>query len=359
MRPRPSHLVPTYAGSVSSVIGSLLVRSGLSACYGRMSRNSNCVVLSYHRVCPEDRVLSYDGGFAVPPSRFSEQMGCLRSSYTPVSLSELIRGLRGDDALPPKAVHVTFDDGYADLHEHAFPVLRQYGIPSTVFLPVDYVGSSRMFWWDELGAALAFGEQVVVLDLGCGASRLDLRDERKRARTFRALRNTLWRESAISPEEAVGKVRQAVGWQPPDDFSSTLSWDQVVQMSSENVDFGSHTCSHRRLSSLPDDDLISELEDSKHRMEQVLGKEVPAIAYPYGRECDYDSRTLQAAQRAGYKLGFTAVQGVAKPTRDPLDVCRVLIRGSDTMDLFESKVNGVYPAIYSGCRRVLRRTRAG
>src|SRR5262245_41049481 len=102
------------------------------------------LILGYHRVADVTRD-EYE--VCVTPKHFAEQMEVLRKVSQPIGLSELVQCLKAS-SVPPKAVAVTFDDGYADNLYEARPILERYLIPATVFVCTGYAG--KEFWWDEL-----------------------------------------------------------------------------------------------------------------------------------------------------------------------------------------------------------------
>ena len=96
------------------------------------------IVLMYHNITPSWK------------DRFKQQMRFLRDYMHPIPLNELVDCLVKEKPFPPKSIAVTFDDGYESVYYIAFPILQKYSIPATVFLVTGYVGTDRVFWWDEI-----------------------------------------------------------------------------------------------------------------------------------------------------------------------------------------------------------------
>src|SRR5690606_7198832 len=91
----------------------------------------------------------------VSPRAFDEQMRYLAAHYQVISMNELLDVYRAEATLPERAVLITFDDGYSDFETNAWPILKRYGLPVTLFVPTAYAGNSqRAFWWDHLYQAL-------------------------------------------------------------------------------------------------------------------------------------------------------------------------------------------------------------
>lgn len=189
-------------------------------------------ILCYHAVDPE-----WDSPMAVTPEAFRRQMRWLSSARRPTDLEELAGAA---SRVPRGAAAVTFDDGFASLWDHAFPVLRDLGVPATIFLV----------------AGTLTGE---------------------------------------------GRAVDWVDDPPPGRSLSTLDREQVLAMRDAGLRFGSHSLSHRVLTDVSDAELERELVGSREVLESVLGEEVRLLAYPRGR---HDVRVREAASRAGYRHAF-------------------------------------------------------
>ncbi len=101
------------------------------------------LILGYHRVAEAGACAP---GMSVSPAHLAEQLDVVRRHCRPVSLNELVHGL-AEENLPPQAVAVTFDDGYAEVLQRAKPLLESYGIPATAFVVTGRLG--RAFAWDD------------------------------------------------------------------------------------------------------------------------------------------------------------------------------------------------------------------
>ena len=113
-------------------------------------------ILCYHRFGPRANTLT------VTPAAFEAQMGWLaRNGYTVIPFSRLDAFLEGREPLPPKSVVITIDDGYRATHEVAFPILRKYGFPATLFLYTDFVGAPDALTWTQMREMIAAGTFAV------------------------------------------------------------------------------------------------------------------------------------------------------------------------------------------------------
>lgn len=105
-------------------------------------------ILVYHNIN------SRKGSFFVSPENFSKQMEYIKKNgYQVISLDELVRSIQTKTPLKRNKVVITFDDGYQDNFEYAYPVLKKMGFPATIFLVTDYIGKTSGFLnWDEVVA---------------------------------------------------------------------------------------------------------------------------------------------------------------------------------------------------------------
>jgi len=103
----------------------------------------------------------------------------------------------------------------------------------------------------------------------------------------------------------------------------TMSESQVRELSDAGLEIGSHTMTHPHLSHLSDDEIRTEIRDSKHRLEDLIGREVASLAYPYG---DYDARAVAAAIEAGYSNAVATTLGVLVQGTSLFEVPRVNVR---------------------------------
>lgn len=114
-----------------------------------------------------------------------------------------------------------------------------------------------------------------------------------------------------------------------------LSEDQIRDMANAGMEIGAHAYTHRRLSSLADEELMSEFIESKTRLHNITGEEISSFAFPYG---DYDARCVLAAQSAGYRAACTTNSGFITSTFNPLAIPRLTIYSHDSLATFARKL---------------------
>ena len=145
---------------IKTFMGKSLIGVGAWEWYlRRMAQRKQAIVLTYHRVIEKwDRTLDYSqSGMVVTPDTFHHQLAFLKKHFNIVPLSYFID--RTPNTQYPKPLcAITFDDGWRDNYEIAFPILRKHGLPATMFLTTDFVGTNRIFWHTELMYLLMHGD---------------------------------------------------------------------------------------------------------------------------------------------------------------------------------------------------------
>lgn len=217
-------------------------------------------ILMYHRVA------EHPPGVAAPtwnvaPRRFRRQMeGLLARGFVPWPLRKLLDHRRRGSPVPPRTFIVTFDDGYESVYRHAWPVLRDLGIPATVFLATAYIGSEEPLPFDDWQEA--------------GSDRVP-------AYTWRA-----------------------------------MSWAQCRELSAGGlIELGAHTHTHQDFRGRPQD-LAEDLARCLATLQARLGLGEVGFAFPYG----YTDRMLaRVVREAGVTCALTTQGMLADPAGDPYD----------------------------------------
>ncbi len=180
-------------------------------------------ILTYHSIDNSGSVIS------TSPEKFRSQMQYLSdSSYNVISLNEIATCIRENRSFPARSVVITFDDGFKNNYEIAYPILKEYGFSATIFLVTGYCG-----------------------------------------------KNNQW-----------------LGQPPEIPELEIMGWDEIVEMSRDGIDFGAHTVNHPNLLELTQEQAEDEMIDSKKEIEARLGKNIMCFAYPYGGKINRFSKIL-------------------------------------------------------------------
>ena len=260
-------------------------------------------VLIFHRVLREPDPLFPD---EVDAARFDEMLGWLKSWFKVLPLDEAARRLQ-DGSLPARAAALSFDDGYADNHDVALPLLQKHGLPCSFFVATGFLDGGRM-WNDTLIEAVRRSDRPMLDLRGLqGVQGEDLGQH--------ALGDTAGRRAAL------GKLIERVKYLPPEPRLACVNaiaeraevdLPTDLMMSSEKVrglrragmQIGAHTVSHPILAKLDAQQAADEMGRSRDALQALLGEKVGLFAYPNGRPgTDYLPEVHPAIAR---ELGFDA-----------------------------------------------------
>ena len=271
----------------------------------RRKADRGFLVLIYHRVCDQPSPFMID---AVPATVFDSMMKYLARHWNVLSLGAILDRLDAGDPLPPRAVAITFDDGYEDNHRFAFPILRDHNLPATFFITVDPVEARGELWFDSV--LLAFQEtQRARWRIPADLQDLPLGSTRERTTAARAALAWLKRLPDDRRRESVdGLVRELVP-APAARDCPMLTWEQIREMAVAGMDFGSHSLSHPILSQVPAERAQREIQESKRILEERLAMRIRWFAYPNGKQEDFSPAVESFVQRAGYALALTTELG--------------------------------------------------
>ncbi len=287
---------------------------------------SRFVILLYHGVTEQNhRGIENSSRKQIPAGEFKRQMERLAAEYQVLSLRELVR-LSSRRALPESSVAVTFDDGFENNYNVAFPILERLRIPATFFLSSGHIGTERVFWVDKVEYLLNETAQadffLPALQLGF---LLRTPDDRRAAlcQIKAALKQT---PGLIEP--VLAQMQQRLGVDPRYDYPDyrTLSWDQVRQMRRSGLcEFGAHTVDHAILTHLSREGKESQIQGSRQAIERQLGEPVDLFSYPEGQEGHFDEETVALLRSAGFSLSCTALFGFNTDETSPFHLRRNMV----------------------------------
>lgn len=292
-------------------------------------RRGVVAILTYHRVDALDaRPDLLPSLHSADPAAFAEQVDDLATHYRPISLAQLVAGARDPRSLPPRAVHVTFDDAYPDFATQAWPILHAAGVPVTLFVPTAYPDRGGPgFWWDRVWHAIS-ATSAGRVDAGpAGPQPLDGPAQRRRAMwAVRDWLKGLDHDAAMAEVEAlVATLGASHGAPPADPGAPTLGWDALRALAAEGVTLAPHTRHHPLLDRVPVATAVAEIEGSLEDLEREVGPTPRVLAYPSGA---HGGDAVEAARRAGMVLAVTTERGGNDLRRaDPLRLRRINVGG--------------------------------
>ncbi len=211
-----------------------------------INKSAAVMVLCYHRL--EEKPKPNDT-LAMTPAEFDKEMGQVKDAgFSVIPMQDFLAWRRGDKDIPPKACVITIDDGYVSGYDTAWPILKKYGFPFTMFVYINYINSGgKSISWDQLAEMRDAGVDIESHTYSHG----DLRN-------------------------------------PTDKYAVDKHTYELIQNDVKTLGV--------------DGWMRKEIVDSKKVLEQQLGIKVNAIAYPFGK---YDQKVRDLVKEAGYEAGFT------------------------------------------------------
>jgi peptidoglycan/xylan/chitin deacetylase (PgdA/CDA1 family)/CelD/BcsL family acetyltransferase involved in cellulose biosynthesis len=276
-------------------------------------------IFYYHRV-NNDRDPFFP---AISTDLFEAQMEHLARNYKVVGMAELCRHLEAGDS-PEPVVGITFDDGYRDNFDHAFPILKRYHLPATIFLTTGNIDSGEPPWFERLAEALK-KTNVEFLDLEIDVPRrFRTRTEAERLESNTNIFQQLRVLSDADRRMWLGEILRQLGT-PPEESErrgKMLTWDQARLMTTHDIAFGGHTVTHPFLSKLTSEQAVWEVTECKRRIEDELQAPTHFFAYPNGREEDFAAANKDLLRDAGYRAAVTTVWGLNYRSTDRMELKR-------------------------------------
>jgi peptidoglycan/xylan/chitin deacetylase (PgdA/CDA1 family) len=235
-------------------------------------------------------------------------------------LGQALHALSEGAHLPPRAVALTFDDGYRDNLEVAVPVLERLELPATFFLVPGFLSEQVYAWWEVLAWALSSRTR----DVGFWEGGPLIVDGVTDASSLVRVAERLKRQPRHSMLEALEDLtsRLAPTGSPGDLF---LDWEGARELVRRGFDVGSHTMCHTVLSAESAEDQRRELTESRRQLETELCTSVTILAYPNGMVGDYAAPTFSLAQAAGYAYALTTQRGANRPLTPRYEVQRFMV----------------------------------
>ena len=325
-----------------ATLGALKTAGALSLVHDSGWRRRRLAILAFHSVSLSDEHLWNPGQFIeakVLRSRL-QTLSTLGCSVLP--LGEAVARLYAGD-LPERAVVITFDDGTSDFYRRAFPILKEFGFPVTLYLTTFYSEYNRPVF-DLMCSYLLWLGREKTLDLKHftgQSSRADLRDESARIALFHRI-HAYTREQKMDAETK-DALNAALAAELGVDYEAliaqrvmhNLSADEVKQLSEAGVDIELHT--HRHRAPLDRALFVREIDDNRASIRRMTGKNPTHFCYPSGV---YDLALLPWLKEAGVVSATTCELGLASRTSDPLLLPRLLEVSGLTPIEFEGLLTG-------------------
>jgi peptidoglycan/xylan/chitin deacetylase (PgdA/CDA1 family) len=228
-----------------------------------------------------------------------------------VSMDEVHRRMNEGD-FPNRFAAVTIDDGYRDTLDYAYPILKKYGVPFTVYVATSFADRIGEMWWLALEQVIANNE-LVGIRIDNRDRRFECRDVASKYAAFDHLYR--WLRQLQTEDELRQFMRELTARHRVDMIAICgelcMDWPQIVNLAADPlVTIGAHTVNHVTLAKVGEAALRAELEQSRAVIEAAIGVRPQHLAYPGGDAEAAGSREFKVAAELGFKTAVTTRQGV-------------------------------------------------
>jgi peptidoglycan/xylan/chitin deacetylase (PgdA/CDA1 family) len=237
---------------------------------------------------------------------FEAHLKYLTKHYRTIPLDKLIEYRRNGESVPPRSAAITIDDGYRDFYDIAFPILKKFNVPATLYVVTGFVDGKSWIWTDKARYILA-NTSADRCDIIIGSKKIKvcLSDNESRQKAAGLINSELKKmsdgEKDVMLKQLASQMDVTVPDLPTDEFKP-LGWSEAREMQEANIEIGSHTANHPILTNVSDDVLADELRMSKSMLEEKLQKQLIHFCYPNG---NVSKRERDAAEKSGYASSVT------------------------------------------------------
>lgn len=259
-------------------------------------------------------------------------------------MHDFVASLETGASLPPRPTLITFDDGYADNFENAFPILRKHGVPACFYLPVRRLQTRELEWWDHIACAVKRAD-ADIRSIELDGRTIDLQLDSAAGR--RTSTETLIGVVKETGAEIESLYEQLHAERPSKSIESSqiMSDEQIREiLAVPGFAIGGHSVSHSVLTTLDDEGQAFEIRESRRFLEQRFDVPVRTFAYPVGQDVHYNDVSRRLAKETGYACAFNfrlAARDVPLGRVEPYDIDRV---GATRLldSIFEARASGFF-----------------
>ncbi len=281
------------------------------------------VILFYHSInqrdCPDiypDCIISVEN--------FQKQMDWLSRKRNIVSLSEIISIIKNNTEIPPNTVVLTFDDGYYDFYSQAYPILKKFKFPATLFPITNLLNSGEGKWEDELTYLVNMtNSKSFKLDVKGRNMHFNISSMTQKINTIRELNSILCNMNDTDRINIINKIKKAIG--TVQGFRQiTVGWNELRDLKNDPlITFGAHTHNHVNLGTVNYEIALFEIINSKKEIEKVTEKECNLFSYPIGKTKNITQETKKILKDNSFLGAVTTIPGGINRKSDLLELKRI------------------------------------
>lgn len=241
---------------------------------------------------------------------FESQVRHIARYYNAVSMTELVKGVKGEAILKPNSIAITVDDGYYDFYTVAYPILKKYRVPATVFVTTKFVDGGFWLWPDKISYALdSLSEIPEEIQLGSQRVSAGELTPTYKQQVWHAIVGYLLAIPECDKQQWISnfaaKQNLNIPVEPIDDYRA-VTWGQLREMEENGIEVGGHTVTHPSLGRVGYEQLRAEVVECKRALDQQLDCRERHFCYPNGQLQDFTEVAKAVVSEAGFQSAVVA-----------------------------------------------------
>lgn len=248
----------------------------------------NGAILTYHRVLP-DSIISEDSilNIAVSISNFRKQIKYLKNNFSILPINNFLRHINSESK--QFKILITFDDGYKDNLDYAFPILKEFNVPAIIYVITKFIGNSSLPWWNKLDDFLR-----------------NSRTLKNKKKKFSYLKRVFLLGNQLKIDK---QLPLFIDKNNKKNIQIFLNHKEVKYLSEQKlITIGSHSHSHYNFSRLEDKQAFNEFKVSKFILEKIIKKKITHFSYPYGDYENINLSHIRFLKKLGYISAMTTIR---------------------------------------------------
>jgi len=295
---------------------------------------------NYHRIGDSSKSQYDPNVFSCDEENFEKHLEFYKTDFDLISIDELNTLSINKEKLKNRFALITFDDGYIDNYNLAFPLLKSNNVPAVFFIATDFIEKDILPWWDEI-AFLVKNSTQSSLQLKNWDTAISLTKKSKESYVKDILQR-IKIDSSSTMAQKIKNLKLALGLKPS--YSTPhkdlfMTWGMLNEMQNDGMTIGSQSCSHNIMSHLSIEEQKYEAQYSKKLLSEKMNREINSFAYPVGGKSAFTAATEDILLESGYELGFSFIAGINRSLqKHEFHLKRLPVAGNCTVEQLKSQI---------------------
>ena len=301
--------------------------SGLYFLLSYLKRNKP-IILMYHSINHHNSMNIYPDNI-ISIENFEKQIEYISQKRNIISLEELVRRIE-QGKFSPYTAAITFDDGYYDFFLNAYPILKKYHVPATVFLITGFLDSGGGKWEDRLAFLMNMTHSSPLrVDVDGQELLFKTSTGREKAQSIRELQSVLQGLSEDKLMRILSEIEKTIGHKQDVFPLTTLRRSEIALLKDDPlISFGAHTHYHQDLGKTNGKTAKSEIRTSREEIEKITGKRCLLFSYPFGRRKNLTPQVKDMLKAEGFIGAVTAIPGAISADSELFELKRIAVADS-------------------------------